>query len=80
MKLRAFDSVSYYHIATDAESEDAAIELLIKLENVFTKGKFELRKWSNYTKQLLNHVSLEYHQHNKSHLKTTAQNIRKFLG
>jgi len=49
-------------VVTGAETEDAAIELQKKLINVFSRGKFELRKWSSNSNHLLQQVPPEHRQ------------------
>ncbi|KAF0691758.1 Integrase catalytic domain-containing protein, partial [Aphis craccivora] len=49
-------------VVTGAETEDAAIELQKKLMNAFSRGKFELRKWSSNSNHLLQPVPPKHRQ------------------
>lgn len=49
-------------VVTGAESEPAAIELRETLEKVFTRGHFELRKWSSNSRKLLEKIPFEHRQ------------------
>lgn len=49
-------------IVTGSGSISEALEIKQKLITLFRKGKFELRKWSSNSEQLLTHIPLEHQQ------------------
>ncbi|CAI6343478.1 unnamed protein product [Macrosiphum euphorbiae] len=49
-------------IVTGTSTLNEALELTQNLITLFKKGKFELRKWSSNSEQLLTHIPLEHRQ------------------
>ncbi|XP_008183743.1 uncharacterized protein LOC103309618 [Acyrthosiphon pisum] len=49
-------------IVTGTSTLNEALELTQNLITLFEKGKFELRKWSSNSEQLLTHIPLEHQQ------------------
>lgn len=67
-------------IATGASTEEEASILQQKLITIFSKGKFELRKWSSNSRKILDSIPVEHQQANPVSFNEHDSNYTKVLG